>query len=108
MECFMRNAERLLGKIFEGHPKDFNIGLWDGSLIKWSDSPKFTLIFNDKEAFKKVMIASDAYKAGKAFIEGKVDITGDVFEAIKLADHLSQLRFSFIEKMGLLLEVMRL
>ncbi len=104
----MQSAERFLEKVFEGHPKDFNIGLWDGSLIKWSDSPKFTLTFKDKGTFKKVMIASDAYKAGKAFIEGKVDITGDVFEAIKLADHLSQPRFSFIEKMRLLLEVMRL
>lgn len=104
----MQNAERLLEKIFYGYPKDFNIGLWDGSLIKWSDSPKFTLIFKDKSTFKRVLISSDAYKAGKAFVDGNLDINGDLFEAIKLADYLSQLRFGFIEKMKLLLEVMRL
>ncbi len=102
------NAKRILERVFEGHPKDFNIGLWDGSLIKWTNSPKFTLIFKDKSAFKKVLIASDAYKAGKAFIEGQVDITGDIFEAIKLADHLSQLRLGLLEKMGLLVQVARL
>jgi cyclopropane-fatty-acyl-phospholipid synthase len=104
----LRNAEQILETVFEGHPKDFNIGLWDGTLIKWSDSPKFTLTFKDKTTFKRVLISSDAYKAGKAFVDGNVDITGDLFEAIKLSDHLSQLRLGFIEKMKMLLEVMRL
>lgn len=104
----MQPAERFLEKIFEGNPKDFNIRLWDGTLINWCDSPKFTLIFNDKRTFKMIMISPDAYRTGKAFIEGKVDITGDLFGAMKLVDHLSQPKLGFIEKMKLLLEVARI
>ena len=98
----MEKTVDILEKIFEKHPRDFNVRLWDGRLIEWSREPKFTLMFNDKKAFKKLLLTGDALTAGEAFIEKKLDIAGDIFEAVKLGDYLAELKLSMMEKLKIL------
>ena len=91
-----------MAKIFEGYPKDFNIRLWNGHVIEWGNPAKFTLVFRDKATFRKILLRGDALTAGTAFIENKVDIEGDIFEAIKLADYLASLKLSYRDKLRIL------
>src|SRR3989338_440301 len=102
----MQKARDILDKIFAGHPKNFNNRLWNCHLIEWSRQPKFILGFNDKRTFKRVLLRGDAFTAGKAFIESKVDIDGDIFEAIKLGDYLAALKLRRREKLKLFAQLM--
>ena len=104
----MQKARDVLDKIFENHPKDFNVRLWNGHLIEWSREPKFILGFNDKRTFKRVLLRGDAFTAGRSFVEGKVDIDGDIFEAIKLGDYLSSLRLSRRDRLRILAKLLTL
>ena len=104
----MRRVRSLLANIFEGHPKDFNICLWDGHLIEWSREPKFTLIFRDKAAFKKVIMNGDALTAGAAFIDNKLDIEGDIFAAVRLGDYLGGLNLSLRDKLKIMAKLLTL
>ncbi len=104
----MKNAESILNKVFEKHPKHFNILLWNGHRIEWAGKPKFTLVFRDKSFFKRFVLRGDAYTVGKGFIEKRFDIDGDLYEAVKLADHLSGLRFSLAEKLSIAYRVLTL
>jgi cyclopropane-fatty-acyl-phospholipid synthase len=104
----MHEVSDILEKIFEGHPKDFNILLWDGHLIEWSARPKFTLVFRDKSAFKKMALTRDAFVVGKAFVENTFDVEGDIFEALKLRDHLAKFRPKGLEKLLILLKAISL
>jgi hypothetical protein len=98
----------ILDKVFEGHPKNFNVRFWDGRLIEWTPRPKFTIIFNDKRTFKKLFLRGDILSAGKSYITRKLDIDGNIFEALKLGDYFASLKLSRIEKFRLLLELLAL
>ncbi len=98
----MRKVRNVLTKIFRDHPRDFNIRIWDGRLISWSESPRFTLTFRDKGTFKKMILNGDALVAGSAFIENKFDIEGDIFAAVRLGDYLGDLKLSLRDKLGIL------
>lgn len=104
----MQKAQDILDKIFENYPRDFNIRLWNGHLIKSSKQPKFLLGFNDKAIFRKILLRGDAFTAGTAYIEGKIDIEGDIFEAIKLGDYLVSLKLSRRDKLRILLKLLTL
>lgn len=104
----MQKAENILNKIFEHHPRNFNVRLWNGHLIEWSKPPKFTLIFNDKSSFRKLFLRGDTFTVGTIYIEGKLDIEGDILEAIKLEDYLSQLKMSGWEKLKILKRLLTL
>jgi cyclopropane-fatty-acyl-phospholipid synthase len=91
----------ILEKIFDGHPKNFNLRLWDGQTIAWDSHPAFTLIFSDKQALKKIILSGDAFTAGTAYIEKEIEIEGDIFEAIKLGDYLAGLKLSRGEKLAI-------
>lgn len=104
----MEKAENILEKIFENHPDDFNVRLWNGYLIEWSKQPKFTLVFADKSSFRKLLLRGDAFTAGTIYIEGKLDIEGDIFEAIKLGDYLASLKLSWRDKLRILMKLVTL
>ena len=98
----MRRVRNILHKIFQDHPRDFNIRLWDGRLLEWSREPKFTVVFRDKATFKRLILNGNALVAGTAFIENKLDIEGDLFAAVRLGDYLSGLQLTFRDKMKIL------
>ena len=102
----MRKVRHILTKIFKDHPRDFNIRLWDGRLINWSQTPRFTLVFHDKSAFKRIILSGNALVLGAAYIENQFDIEGDIFEAVRLGDHLAELKLGLRDKLGLLAELM--
>jgi hypothetical protein len=104
----MRNVRNLLDVIFEGHPKDFNIRLWNDHLIAWSRAPRFTLVFRDKRTFKKLILNGDALAAGAAFIEDRLDIEGDIFAAVRLGDYLSGLNFGLQDRLKILAKLLAL
>lgn len=104
----MRKVRNVLARIFQDHPKDFNVRLWDGHLIEWSRSPKFTLVFRDKKIFKKVIMNGDALTAGAAFIENRLDIEGDIFAAIGLGDYLGDLKLGFRDKLKIMAKLLTL
>lgn len=98
----MQKNKDILDKVFECHPRDFNVKLWNGRLVEWSQHPKFTLVFKDKSSFRWVFLKGDAFTVGRAYVEGGLDIEGDLFEAIKLGDYLSQLKLSYGDKLRIL------
>ncbi len=102
----MRKIRSVLTKIFKDHPRDFNIRLWDGRAIVWSQAPRFTLVFRDKKIFRQIILNGNALVAGAAFIENKLDIEGDIFAAVRLGDYLGGLKFSLSEKLGILAKLM--
>ncbi len=102
----MRKVRNVLTKIFKDHPRDFDIRLWDGRSIGWQTEPRFTLVFRDKQTFKRIIMNGNALVAGAAFIENKLDIEGDLFAAIGLGDYLSGLKLNWRDKLSLLAKIM--
>ncbi|SMC22795.1 cyclopropane-fatty-acyl-phospholipid synthase [Clostridium acidisoli DSM 12555] len=90
--------------IFKQTEKNFNVEFWNGETINYTDSPKFTLKFNDKDAFKKIMTKPSAISFAEAFIDKTFDIEGDVINALTLKDQLNDVEISNSDKLTLLLK----
>ncbi|MEM2954791.1 MAG: hypothetical protein QW625_02480 [Candidatus Nanoarchaeia archaeon] len=102
---YNEKVKEIFNLIFEDADPKINIKIWDGTIIKMTDSPKFTLIFNSKKAFKRFFFKNDAFNIGKAYIDKDIDVEGDIYEAIKFADSLSNIKIPFLKKIFILLKV---
>lgn len=90
-----------INAIFSHTKKNFNIELWDGKIIHYSYEPKFVLKILDKNVFGELMSNPNIMGFAQAFIDKKIDVEGDIFEAIKLKDSIAHLELSNKEKISL-------
>jgi cyclopropane-fatty-acyl-phospholipid synthase len=67
---------------------DFRIRLWDGTTWDTSSEPRFTLILNDQEALRVLLVAPTELSLGEAYIAGAFDVEGDLNAAFELGDYL--------------------
>ena len=85
-------ARTVLETVFKPRTRNFNVQLPDGDVMKWTDHPVFTLVLNDWRTVREIVFHRDDYTVGKAFIEKRLDVKGDIFSAMTIGDYLSQLR----------------
>lgn len=92
---------KTLNSIFSKSNKKFNIEFWNKEIISYSDNPKFTLKFLDKDVFIQLITNPNIMSFAKAFIDKKIDVEGDIFEAIKLKDDIANIEISNKDKITL-------
>ncbi len=91
----------ILDSIFAKSDKNFNIELWDKEVISYSDNPKFIIKFLDKDVFIQLITNPNIMSFAQAFIDKKIDIEGDIFEAIKLKDDIANIEISNKDRVNL-------
>lgn len=95
----------IIDSIFSKTSKNFNIEFWNNQSIVYCDNPKFIIKFRDKENTKQLIMNPDILSFAEAFINKTIDIEGDIFNAIKLKNDISQLEISNKDKLNLLFKV---
>jgi hypothetical protein len=103
-----QSVSLVLNTLFEGYAGSFQIVLWDGQVIPWGSNPQFSLIFREKNALKRLVLQANIFSAGKDFIENKIDIQGDLFQAIDLGNFIAKQNFSWSEKANLLVALLKI
>ena len=84
-----RNAESVLRTIFgEAYARDFNVAFWDGTLVRATREPRFTLRVNSPGALRAAFKPPVDLNAGRAFAAGLLDVDGDVEAAVDELFHL--------------------
>ncbi len=84
---------RLLEDLLRGYPeRDFQIRLWDGTVLDASQLPRFTLILNSPAALYALLRSASELDLGEAYIYGDFDIEGDIEAAVGFAEHLLAIR----------------
>lgn len=104
----MKKAKDILEKVFANHPRNFNVRLWNGQLINWSDAPAFILEFKTKSCFKKLFLRGNEFTAGAAYVEGELEIEGDILQAVETGAYLTSLKLNRREKLKLLAKLVTL
>jgi cyclopropane-fatty-acyl-phospholipid synthase len=78
----------LVERLFHDHPtKHFAVRLWDGSEVSWGPQRDFTLVFRDRRSFFSLIASRDASELAEAYVDGRLDIEGDVDAAVRLSTH---------------------
>jgi cyclopropane-fatty-acyl-phospholipid synthase len=99
-------AGDVLRQVFETVQADFAFRLWDGTIIPFGvEPPAFTVVIHAPATFLKLMRDPTPLAFGEAYVGGAIDIEGDMFAAMHVANALENLRLPLAQRLRLLLSI---
>jgi cyclopropane-fatty-acyl-phospholipid synthase len=102
-------AAAVLARIFRNVPFGFAAKLWDGARVHLGGGGEpFTLVFRDRETFRRLMLRPNTLRFATAYVDGDLDVEGDLFTAIRLANRIEELRLSLADRMVILSSLAKL
>ena len=103
-----RRAANILRRVFDRIPTGFAFRLWDGTLVPLGHgAPVCTAVVHRPETFIRLMRDPTPYNFAEAYVEGALDLEGDLFAAMKIADAMEEIRLSFRDRLRLFLDLWR-
>jgi hypothetical protein len=83
-------AGDVLRQIFATVPADFAFRLWDGTRVAFGASPPaFTVVIHTPETLLTLMRDPTPLAFGEAYVGSAIDIEGDLFAAMHVANALA-------------------
>ncbi|HSC93047.1 MAG TPA: cyclopropane-fatty-acyl-phospholipid synthase family protein [Gaiellaceae bacterium] len=70
------------------HPRDFEVRLWDGSVLPAETEPRFALVLTHPGALRAMLWPPSERTLGEAYLRGDVEVEGELEAAFRLGDHL--------------------
>lgn len=99
-------AADVLRQVFAGVDGDFAFRLWDGTLVAFGPgAPAFTVVVHGQETFVRLMRDPTPLAFGEAYVDGAIDIEGDLFAAMHVANALEDMRLPLAQRLRLLLSI---
>jgi len=97
-------AVRVLRQVFGAVPGDFAFRLWDGTVVAFgAGTPAFTVVIHAAETFVALMRDPTPLAFGEAYVESAIDVEGDLFAAMHVANALEEIRLPVAQRLRLLL-----
>lgn len=99
-------AAGVLRQIFAEVQGDFAFRLWDGTEVAFgTGAPAFTVVIHAPETFMRLMREPTPLVFGEAYVESALDIEGDLFAAMHVANALESVRLPLAQRLRLLLSI---
>ena len=101
-------AAAVLRRVFRDVRTGFAFRLWDGAEVRLGEgAPVCTVVFHRPEAFSRLMDDPSPGKFGEAYVTSEIDIEGDLFAAMTVANEVEGLSLSLGDKLRLLATLVR-
>lgn len=101
-----RRAADVLRQVFADVQADFAFRLWDGTVVPFgSGAPAFTVVIYAPDTFMRLMRDPTPLTFGEAYVESAIDIDGDLFAAMHVANALEAIRIPLAQRLRLLLSL---
>ena len=99
-------AARILRDVFGRLPSAFAFRLWDGREVRFgSDEPVCTAVIKTPETFVRLVRDPSPYNFARAYVESAIDLEGDLFVAMDVANVVEEIRLSPLQKLRLSLSM---
>jgi cyclopropane-fatty-acyl-phospholipid synthase len=96
-------AEEALRRVLGGATFGFAARLWDGSRFHvGGEGEPFTLVFRSRRSFRKLMLRPNTLRFAVAYVNGEIDVEGDLLAAMQLAAHIEALRVGLKDRLAVL------
>jgi hypothetical protein len=96
-------AGTILHRIFGNVPFGFAVRLWDGSHVHLGPKGEpFTLVFRRRETFRALVLRPNTLRFAVAYTEGDLDVEGDFFVAMRLANQIEAVRLGLSDRLAIL------
>jgi len=103
-----RRAAELLQRVFDRIPGGFAFRLWDGSVVRLgAGAPVCTAVVHQPQTFIRLMRDPTPLNFAEAYVDGSIDLEGDLFEAMSIANSIEELHVPFIERVRMLVTLWR-
>lgn len=96
-------AASILRQVFGGVTSGFAFRLWDGTDVALgSGDPKFTVVVHSARTFARLIRDPTPFNFAEAFVESAIDIEGDLFAAMEVADAIEALKLPLAQRLRIL------
>jgi cyclopropane-fatty-acyl-phospholipid synthase len=103
-----RRAVEILRRVFARIPTGFAFRLWDGTLVSLGEgAPVCTAVVKEPATFIRLMRDPSPLNFAEACVEGALDIEGDLFAGMKVADAMEEIRLSATDRLRLFVSLWR-
>ena len=103
-----RRAASILRRVFERIPTGFAFRLWDGTIVELGQgAPVCTAVIREPATFLRLMRDPSPLNFAEAYVECALDIEGDLFAGMKVADALEEIRLSTADRFRLFVSLWR-
>ncbi len=103
-----RRAAAILIDLFAPVRLPFAFRLWDGTGVAVGDGePDFTVSIRGPETLLRIVREPSPLTFAEAFVEGALDLEGDLFAAMKVANVVEALRLTPARRLRILAALLR-
>jgi cyclopropane-fatty-acyl-phospholipid synthase len=96
-------AASILRQVFGGVTSGFAFRLWDGTDVALgTGDPRFTVVVHSPETFARLIRDPTPFNFANAFVESAIDIEGDLFAAMQVADVIEALKLPLALRLRIL------
>src|SRR5215813_6728909 len=97
-------AARILRDVFRDLPGPFVFRLWDGTEVRiGAGVPIGTAVIKSPDAFMELLRDPSPGNFAEAYVASAIDLEGDLFRMMTVANAVEQIRLSTGRKLGLFL-----
>ena len=101
-------AAAVLRRVFSHLRSGLAFRLWEGSEVRvGAGAPVCTVVFRRPEAFSRLMDDPSPGHFAEAYVTSEIDIEGDLFAVMSVANEVEGLSLSLADKLRLLATLMR-
>ena len=101
-------AAAILREVFGGLPRPFAFRLWDGTEVTLGPGmPVATAVIKSPDAFVRLMRDPSPGNFAEAYVDSAIDLEGDLFATMDVANVVEQVRLSPTQKVRLFLSMWR-
>jgi cyclopropane-fatty-acyl-phospholipid synthase len=103
-----RRAAEVLHRVFDGIPDGFAFRLWDGSVVNLGGgTPVCTAVVHQPQTFIRLIRDPTPLTFAEAYVDGSIDLEGDLFDAMSVANSIEEIRVPFVERLRVLFTLWR-
>ena len=101
-------AASILREVFGRIEAPFAFRLWDGTEVRFGPGgPVATAVIKRPETFVRLMRDPSSYNFARAYVESEVDLEGDLFATMSVANAVEEIKLSPAQKLRLYLSMWR-
>jgi len=102
-------AERIVRRVFRDYQGSLAVRLWNGKMLTFgAGAADVTLVVRDPGLFRDLILFRDPLYLAEAYFQNRLDVEGDIYQALGLKDHLCSLALSASEKTAILFSALSL
>jgi hypothetical protein len=103
-----RRAAEILHRIFDRAVTGCAFRLWDGTQVTFGDAaPVCTVVVHRPETFLRLMRDPSPYNFAEAYVSSDLDLEGDLFEVMRIADAIEEIHPSLRDRLRVLVDLWR-